>query len=371
VIADVDTPVRRLNMRDCADDVLAYHGDEVTLGNGERNEMRKRRDSNRDRLKAGLDKAGKPAPREFVKQGSYAMRTMTQHPENDYDIDDGVYFDKEKLVGPRGGEMTALDARQMVRDAVDDGSFKTPPEVKKNCVRVQYDAGYHVDLPVYRWVVTLDPWGREVARHAELASSEWKRSDARHVTDWFNEQNHRQSPDKDNGRQMRRMVRLIKKFARSRDSWKQSILSGFGITILVTECYRADKDREDKALYDTMEAIRNRLNWNLVVKHPVTPDHTITKGDDDPKAKFLRDKLTDALDWLAPTLKADCTRKEALKCWDKVFNTTYFSDRYKGDDDEGGGGAKGGGGSGVMASGLFSQGGSPPPVRKEGGGRYA
>jgi len=359
-------------MHNCADDVVAYHNDKVTLGNDERNEMRDRRDTNRRRLKDGLKKAEKPAPREFIKQGSYAMRTMTQHPEKDYDIDDGVYFDKEQLVRPRGGEMTALETRQMVRDAVNDGKFKTAPEVKKNCVRVQYDAGYHVDLPVYRWVVTTDFFGREVSRHAELASSEWKRSDARDVTAWFDKHNQEQSPDEDNGRQMRRMVRLIKNFARSRDSWKPSILSGFGITILVTECYRKNANRENEALYDTMKAIRDRLNWNLVVKHPVTPNHTITKGDDDPKAKFLRDKLTDALNWLEPTRNDDCTRKDALKCWDKVFSTDYFSGRFKDDGgDDGGGGAKGGGGPGVLLGGLFSQGDSPPPVRKEGGGRYA
>jgi hypothetical protein len=260
----------------------------------------------------------------------------------------------------------------MVRDAVDDGSFKTAPETKKNCVRVQYDAGYHVDLPVYRWVVTKDIFDREMSRHAELASSEWKRSDARDVTDWFDEHNQEQSPDTDNGRQMRRMVRFIKKFARSRDSWKPLILSGFGITILVTECYRKNADREDEALYDTMKAIRDRLTWNLVVKHPVTPNHTITKGNDDPKAKFLRDKLTDALNWLEPTRKDDCTRKEALECWDKVFNTDYFIGRYKDAGDGGdGGGTRGSGGPGVLTAGLFNQGVSPLPVRKEGGGRYA
>ncbi len=156
--------------------------------------MRNRRDANRDRLKDGLKKAEKPAPTDFIEQGSYAMRTMTQHPEKDYDIDDGVYFRKETWSALRGGEMTALEARQMVRDAVDDDSFNTPPEVKKNCVRVQYNAGYHVDLPVYRWVVTMDLLGREVSRHAELASSEWKRSDARDVTDWFDKRNQELSP---------------------------------------------------------------------------------------------------------------------------------------------------------------------------------
>src|SRR5205085_11468185 len=107
-------------MFDCSDDVLAYHNDEVTLPQTERTAMRDRRDANRKRLKEGLTKKKRPLPREFCKQGSYAMLTMVQHPKNDYDIDDGAYFRAIDLVGPNGGEMTALQARQMVRDAIDD-----------------------------------------------------------------------------------------------------------------------------------------------------------------------------------------------------------------------------------------------------------
>ena len=180
-------------MFDCSDDVLAYHDEKVTLPQAERTAMRDRRDSNRDRLRKGLKDSNKPAPREFVSQGSYSMKTMAQHRENDYDIDDGVYFSKDVLVGDRGAEMSSLQARQMVRDAIDDGSFKTSPEVRKHCVRVSYAAGYRVDVPVYRRVATKDAWGRETFHH-ELASSDWKRSDARDVTEWFEKENERQSP---------------------------------------------------------------------------------------------------------------------------------------------------------------------------------
>jgi hypothetical protein len=313
-------------MFDCSDDVLAHHDEKVTLPQAERTEMRGRRNANRDRLKKGLKDAEKPAPREFVSQGSYAMKTMTRHPERDYDIDDGVYFDKEALVGERGAEMSSLQVRQMVRDALDDGSFKTAPEVRKSCVRVYYKAGFHVDVPVYRRVTSKDVWGNE-GHHHELASSDWKRSDARHVTDWFEKENNGKSPDTNNGRQLRRIVRQIKKYARSRDSWKSQILSGFGITKLVAECFRGDVGREDKALYDTMKAIRDRLNWNLVVAHPVTPNETITNGTDDARARFLRDRLAEAIDTLAPLFEWNCTRKKALRYWDKVFATTFFSDR--------------------------------------------
>lgn len=313
-------------MYNCANDVLAYHDDEVTLPQAERTNMRGRRDANRERLKKGLKDKGKPTPREFASQGSYAMKTMTRHPAKDYDIDDGVYFDKAVLIGERGAEMTALQTRQMVRDALDDGSFKTPPEVRKNCVRVYYLAGYCVDVPVYRRVTTKDIFGNE-SYHHELASSDWKRSDARDVSKWFEDENTKQSPDTVNGRQLRRVVREIKKYARSRESWSSQILSGFGITKLVTECFQGDIWREDRALYDTMKAIRDRLNWNLVVEHPVTPNEAITKGTDDPRARFLRARLTDAIDTLAPLFEHDCTRTKALKCWDKVYATTFFSDR--------------------------------------------
>jgi hypothetical protein len=313
-------------MFDCSNDIIAHHDDKVTLPQADRTEMRGRRNANRDRLKRGLEKNKKPIPSEFASQGSYAMKTMTRHPEYDYDIDDGAYFDNGVLIGDRGAEMSALQARQMVRDALDDGSFKRPPEVRENCVRVHYTAGYHVDVPVYRRVTIKDAWGGETSYY-ELASTDWKRSDARHVTDWFEQENTRQSPDIGNGRQLRRVVRQIKKYARSRDSWRGQVLSGFGITKLVTECYFGNASREDAALYDTMKAIRDRLNRNLVVAHPITPNETITNGSDDARARYFRDRLTEAVDSLAPLFDYDCTRTKALKCWDKVFATTFFSER--------------------------------------------
>lgn len=313
-------------MFDCSKDVIAHHDDKVTLPQDERTHMRDHRDANRERLKRGLKNANKAAQREFVSQGSYGMKTMTQHPELDYDIDDGVYFDKEALVGPRGAEMTALQARQFVRDAVDDGSFARPPEVRNYCVRVYYAKGYHVDMPVYRRIVYRDARG-DLYYYHELASTEWKRSDARDVTEWFEAENNTQSPDTINGRQLRRIVRHIKKFARSRESWKGQILSGFGITKLVTERYRGNASREDIALYETMKAIRDRLNWSLEIFHPVTPNETITKDAKDARARFLRDRLSEAIGTLAPLFESGCSRANALKCWDRVFATTFFSDR--------------------------------------------
>jgi hypothetical protein len=344
-------------MKDCAKDVLAYHDDKVTLPQSERTNMRDRRNANRDRLKTRLKAKDKPLPQEFIKQGSYAMMTMVQDANNDYDIDDGVYFTQASLKGSNGGNMSARDARQMVCDALADERFNNQPVVKKNCVRIFYNDGYHVDMPVYRI--------RDDSGDYELASSDWVHSRAAAVEEWFNTANMSKSPDETNGRQFRRIVRMLKKFAKSRDSWKSQTTSGFAITILAEEKYVANKDREDTALRDTMRAIYNRLCLNLEVDHPVTPGAKVTNGADDSKMKFFRSKLESALNDLDVLDKSDCTREQALKAWDKVFGTDFFIGRYDEKDEE-----KCSENALFMAN-LISSKSDPTPVRKDGGNRFA
>jgi hypothetical protein len=253
----------------------------------------------------------------------------------------------------------------MVRDALDDGSFKKKPEVRTNCVRVYYDAGYHVDVAVYRVRTEKSLLGEDMTV-VELASTDWKRSDARDVTEWFDEENEKQSPDTENGRQLRRITRDIKKYARSRDSWRDTILSGFGITKLVTECFRGNAAREDEALVNTVRAIRDRLDLDLVIKHPVTPNETITKGSDDASARFLRDKIKEGLESLKILGDPSCTRIQALAAWDKFYATDYFSKR---DESK----ARATESAAIAAPAILTPRTQavPPPVRKEGGGRYA
>lgn len=318
-------------MFDCHKEMLSFHDNQVRLPKAERDNMRGRRDANRNRVKSSLNNDDKPVPYASHSQGGYAMWTMTQDSDLDYDIDDGVYFNKDDLVGPLGGEMSPLAVRHMVRDAVDDGSFKTPPVVLKNCVRVQYDPGYHVDIPIYRRCTEEGLWGIEITFY-ELASSSWRRSDARANTDWFLTENTEQSPNATNGGQMRRVVRYLKSLARSRTSWKAKVVSGFQISALVAECYRANDVREDSSLYDTMNAIHQRLLRGLGICHPVL-EGTMLSGDDDARAAFFRDRLKEQIDTLAVLFEHDCDREKALKAWDKAFNTSYFIDTF-GEDAE-------------------------------------
>ena len=365
-------------MKNCHTDLLAYHDEEVTLPQKERTEMRERRDANRRRLKQGLKRDEDPKPVDFRSQGSYAMRTMVQQPDKDYDVDDGVYFDIDQLKGPRGGDRSAADAREMVRKALHDESFDRPPEKLKNCVRVYYKAGYHVDVPVYRRIVVENAWGEEETR-IELASSDWKVSDPLAVTDWFLDANKDQSPNNDNGGQLRRIVRLLKGFARSRPSWRDYIATGFMISNLVVEKYSANAAREDMALYRTMIAIRDRLRWNLEIEHPTVAGEMLTNGPDDSRARFLRDKLDWAIGELPVLSQWDCSREQALKAWDKAFNTTFFINRLETvetEDQKGDGAGVAATALGVgVAAGILIKGAEAAaarkPVDKHGGGRYA
>lgn len=310
-------------MFDFSGEILAFHNDEVTLSQGERTTICKKRDINRERIKRGLNCYDYPLPYNFISQGSYAMRTIIQHPDNDYDIDDGVYFDKEQLIGPRGGEMSSLEARKMVWWAIHSDTFKTPPEYIKNCVRVYYNEGYCVDVPVYRRIIEVDENGEE-QEYFELASSIWKRSDARDVTKWFDNECKQKSPDEKNGRQLRRICRLVKKFARSRESWKGDIASGFVITKLVTECYQPANSRDDISFYMTMVRIYQRLSLDLIVNHPIMLNETITKNTDDPKLRFLRDKILDITKRVDVLFSTNCTYKKAAQKWNLIFHTDYF-----------------------------------------------
>lgn len=337
-------------MRNCHKQISKFHKDEVSLLGNQRNNMRDRRDANRKRVKNGLKKAGRPEPIGMHSQGSYSMWTMIQDSNCDYDIDDGIYFEADALTGPRGGELTPLQVRQMICEAVQDERFNRMPEVKTNCVRVFYNEGYHVDLPAYRRFTKQNPWTNKADYSFELASSEWKASDPKSVTVWFKETNEDLSPDYESTEgQLRRVVRLLKAFARSRSSWKGKTATGFMLTKLAADNFLAAKDRDDEALRYTMQNIRNKLEYDKIVRHPTLPINISKEGDLRPE--HFRARLAENLSHLDCLDKHDCSHDEAMAAWDKVFCRSWFRDQPEPKESEPSAPTK--------------------AVEKSGGGRYA
>ena len=306
--------------------LVAFHDEEIFVSEADLSVARQRRQANRDRLELGLSDDNEPKPIEFVIQGSYAMGTMVKSEIEISDIDDGVVFEREALKGSRNGDRSANDAKEMVRKAIASHgkSFKTQPEVRKKCVRVYYDDGFHVDIPVYRKF--FDTGENEVKELA--ATGEWIASDPKEIIEWFNERVIEKSPDKTNGRQMRRVVRYLKYWSKSRSSWNMP--SGFVISILVNEAYlsgNAWKNRDDLAFLEVMRGIRGRLLLDKRVLSPVSPYEEVTNDRTIGRNDSMCDELEAAIEELSKLELADCDEKMILKALKKLFNTNFWDSK--------------------------------------------
>ncbi len=318
----------------CNDEMTGYHTDEVTLGKPDQDEMRERRNAGRTRLEKGLKANGHPLPKEQASQGSYAMRTMHQDAQCDYDIDDGTYFDKADLKDAAGFDLTPYAARDRVCKALQqDDRLKYPAIVKDNCVRQTYPEGYHIDIPVYRINQRKDLSGKDVTYYEHASGNDWLESDARAVTRWFNGLVGELNAGQPDGSQMRRVAKLTKKLARSRIAWKSKTTSGICMTKLVVDHFVAATGRDDETLHQTWKAIHQALKTSQRIAHPVPGTKNLAEGGD-AEVIFFRDRLGEALNTLAALDKTDCTRAKARKAWDEVFGTTFFSDQPLDDDSD-------------------------------------
>lgn len=285
----------------------------------ERTKLKENRDSNLAALKDGLKKLEKPFVFEKIDQGSYAMDTINKHPDKEYDIDVAVIFEKDDLPS------TPADARKRIEKAMVEGggNFKTPPEAKTNAVRVLYAEGHHVDLAVYR--KQKDFLGQIVIEHA---GAEWTSRNPQDITEWFTKSVQSKCPKKEYGSnvenlQLRRVVRLIKKFSKSRASW--DLPGGLIITALVVECYVSNSDRDDVSLFETMKRVRDRLSWNTEVVNPANISQSLTTREKDKtRVKNLKEKLDFAVEKLNDLFDADCDALKAFKAWNEVFKHPYW-----------------------------------------------
>jgi len=314
----------------CHSEMTKFHNQKVTLSNEQQDEMRRRRDAGRTRLKSGLNANKHPQPKELHSQGSYQMRTMTQDVENDYDIDDGAYFYYDDLTDDNANPLTPLATRKRIYAAIErDGRLKEKPKIKRNCVRQEYPEGYHIDIPAYRIVTTENHDGDEIEYYELASGDEWVESDARAVTRWYNNLVTELNAGQPDGSQMRRVTKLTKKFAR-RSYWKKQTTSGICITKLVVDHFIASKDaggadHDDKALRETWKGIKKALDVSTEIDHPVLDNAKLAETDD-PEVTFFRGCLTEALVTLEILDDPNCTRQQAREAWDRVFDTSFFTD---------------------------------------------
>lgn len=310
-------------MYNAHDLLTAFYDEHVRLGNDRRKKLADYRDSCTQRLKEGLKKLGEERRQTYsvfsrvLNQGSYAMHTLNQHPDDDYDIDVAVIFPKDAL------PTTALEARKRVADALlaTGGNFVQEPEARTNAVTVWYAEGPHVDLAIYRETTTW--FGTTELEHA---GPDWNVRDPEKVTNWFTDAVENDSPSffaSVDGGQLRRITRLVKAFTRSRKSW--SLPGGMITTTLVVEVYQPDDDRDDVALYKTLVRLRDRLRGTTDVRSPADPGVLLTgKPKLAAQVKRLLEKLEGTLPDLAILHSSKCTEADAKSAWNRVFNHAFW-----------------------------------------------
>lgn len=323
-------------MFDASKELSEFYDSHVRLGTARRDALGGYRDINLQRITEGLKLLGEKRGvfykdwRDYRNQGSYASHTLNQCEHTDYDIDVAVIFEKDDL------PERAADARDLVRDALEKKmsgtNFTKDPEARKNAVTVWYSDGYHVDFALYRrW---SDLLGNTIYEHA--GGDSWNARDPMAYTNWFSKQVETRSPPTllqalvgttvsvPKG-QLRRIVRLVKYFARSRSAW--SLPGGIILSSLVCEVFEADVVRDDIALEKTLRALLARLRTSVQVSNPVEPGAYFTFTDRRRReVERLRDELENKLPALEVLRRPDCTRKQALDAWDNIFWHDFWSE---------------------------------------------
>ncbi|MEZ5736674.1 MAG: hypothetical protein R3E09_12925 [Novosphingobium sp.] len=306
-------------MYDFSKKITKFHDNHIRLTLVEQGDMRKRRDLNRERIISGLADAKRPEPTEWITQGGYAQKTMTQPPEGDeasrYDIDMGVVFDE-------GESKTPTTMREWVRDALERKatSLKDPPVSKQKCVRVVYAEGYQCDFPVFRTAPTF-------VEGYELASgSEWVASDPAAMNDWIEGQIAMLSPGANGSKQLRQVIRAIKYFAKV-CSYRKNLKfpSGLVATSVAIECYVPSTGRFDHSVRETLRNVANRSEYAAVYANGVC----ISDDKDVARLERLKNAASDAVEALDRLDGDDCDDQTAAKAWKKVFRHSYFDEIQK------------------------------------------
>lgn len=300
---------------DLSAELEKFYCDEVVLPQDAKNGLRAKRNTNIRRLKNGLKEYNDEHKTSYnivetFTQGSMAMHTVIQNDSNDYDIDIAVVFDSTNInnLGP-------LSVRNIVADAINrkKGNLGTEPEVKTNCVRIQYSNGYHVDFAVYRRSRNSD--GTYSYEHG---GSTWRSRDPKAISNWFSDE------IKAKGVNLRKTVRLLKTFSKSRSSWVMP--GGLIQTVLCDEQINAWYDRLDETLYYLMKNIRDRLNVSIEVNNPTDSFVSLLlKQNDRDKMENLKSRLDTYLAKLDVLFDSNCSKSDAYNAWHEVFNHNYWN----------------------------------------------
>lgn len=285
----------------------SFHS-KIVLDERKKESLRRSRRNLKDHIKKKFEEKDRPKIVFWI-QGSFSMDTTVNPLNGDYDIDYGLYFNPELDERP-----TPDTVHRWVVEAVKSYNTVDPPIDKSRCVRVQFKAGYHVDIPIYDLV---DPGEGVVEPYLAIIGEGWEYSDPKLLTQWFNNR----VSEKD--AQLRRLVRYFKAWADYQSQKTQTKMpSGLILTILTAEEYQYD-ERDDVAFARTAAAILDRINDDESIPNPVDKNEDLRERITDVQFDNFRKVLDELIQNAETALEHESAEEAAKRYWRKVLGDRF------------------------------------------------
>lgn len=272
----------------------------------------------------------------FQSQGSFVMDTIINPINEDYDLDDGVYWlgnlSKDERPSPTTVHNKVMDAIGDHTDNVID---------KDTCIRVIYAEGFHIDLPMYYaqflnspdlahkrdgWILSnpieFVTWFENKANSGFDANFIYKDEMLEQFRGWIDTIRKKDV-------QLRRIIRYLKAWG---DFKKGDMPPGIIMTILGTNSYHEDS-RDDVAFLETLKNIKSRLDIRFECKRPTTPvGEDLFRDYSQARKDYFMNSLTSFIDSGKEAIE-NRNQKEACYKWQKHFGSR-FSCAYAKDEIE-------------------------------------
>ena len=293
----------------------------IRLNDSKKAKLKANREALRKKIKNYADENNEDKPM-FYSQGSFALDTNINPikikengvPKEKYDLDDGVYF-----ICSESDKKTPDAYHGFIRRAVEGHASEVKD--KNTCVRVIYSDGHHIDLPIY--------WMQSENAIPQLAHKlkGYMLSDPATFGDWVKQ---KISNTNQQG-QLRRIIRYLKAWKNFRETSNSSLRlpSGFILTILVCEHYMKN-ERDDLALRDTMQSIKNKLDIDFSCYRPTVPIEEVLNEKYSNNKDTILAELEKFLENANGGINSTDT-KLASEYWQKIFGDRFPSPDNSGD----------------------------------------
>jgi len=239
----------------------------------------------------------------FYIQGSYKLKTLIRTKDDTCDLDDGVYFQDNP------DDVISTTLQRWVKEAV-NATTDASPEHKKKCIRVMFQAGYSIDLPV----LVFD---EETEEHPNLAvkNADFQLDDPKEFVNEFR----RVKTDQ--------MIRLVKYLKAWCDHKRQDMPSGLGMTVLTMKHFQSNS-RDDIALKFLLIEIEKELKLSFRCKMPTTPHDDLFQEYSATKKSNFMNNLSAFIDDAKLAIE-EKNKLKASKYWKK-----HLGDRFPEGEDE-------------------------------------